>query len=390
MKRTLIVCTIAGGLVLGCDHQEKKSEANAHWNQARAAVLASLAKNQLEAGDFDKSRQSITQALAMSPNDANLHTLAGKLDIESGQLEQAEAELKMAGSLDAKNGEIDYLKGVVYQRWQKPAEALDAYTAASTKNANELAYLLARAEMLVALSRNDDAIAALRAGENKFEHDAVLHHTIGQLQSTQHDLNGAVEELRQANRLDPDDASIQEDLALALYGAGDYRAAADWLTRLVQTSAAKRADLWLALGECQMQQGLVRQARESFDTAAQLDDNSAPTQLALGKASMALGDGRRAELVIRKGIALAPANPEGHLLLGFLQLRQAKLNDARGEFQKASQLDKADALSICMIGYTFEKAGQSNQAMPYYAAALRLNPKDELASKLLAGVDMSH
>jgi Flp pilus assembly protein TadD len=54
------------------------------------------------------------------------------------------------------------------------------------------------------------------------------------------------------------------------------------------------------------------------------------------------------------------------------------------QFQKAATLDRRDPVALCMIGYVLEKSGRREQAMKYYAAALKLRPGDELASKLMA------
>jgi len=40
-----------------------------------------------------------------------------------------------------------------------------------------------------------------------------------------------------------------------------------------------------------------------------------------------------------------------------------------------------------MIGFILEKQGKFTQAMQFYAQALRIEPKDELASRLMASVD---
>ena len=73
--------------------------------------------------------------------------------------------------------------------------------------------------------------------------------------------------------------------------------------------------------------------------------------------------------------------------MGYLKLRQDKLEEALAEFQRASALDQSDLVSLCMIGYVFEKSGKTDQAIQYYARVLKLNPTDELATKLMASVE---
>jgi Flp pilus assembly protein TadD len=61
--------------------------------------------------------------------------------------------------------------------------------------------------------------------------------------------------------------------------------------------------------------------------------------------------------------------------------------EALTEFQKASSLDRSDPVSLCMVGYVLEKTGKPEQAMKYYAQALKIKPDDVLAASLMASVD---
>jgi anaphase-promoting complex subunit 3 len=310
--------------------------------------------------------------------------------IEQGQLDTAERELALARQLDPKNAEAEYLGGVICQRWQKNAQAYEFYTRASEKNPSELAYVLARAESLVAMNRSPEALQILQSKLESFENNPLMRHTIGQLYVEQRNYSAAVESLRQASILAPDDVRIREHLAMALFYNRQYREAADLFTRLIKTDPhSKRCELWVALGECQMQTGRAGDARASFDTATGLDPGSTTAWLSLAKAALQLGDVRRAEIVLKKVMAIDSTSSEAHLLLGYVRLRQDNLNEALDEFQKASVLDPNDAVSLCMVGYVHEKTGKPKHAMRCYAKALKMKPGDELATRLMASVDVS-
>src|SRR3954452_14358364 len=168
----------------GCSANHKKTQheqAVARWNGARASVLASLAREQYNTGNFDKCRQTLGEAMKLDPKNADLHILAAKLAIEENELDVAASELNTAQNLAPQNPEPDYLLGWVYQRWQQPRKAYDFYTAATEKNPAELAYLLAQAEMLVAMDRQNDALHLLEDKTAYFEHSAVIRDAVGQL-----------------------------------------------------------------------------------------------------------------------------------------------------------------------------------------------------------------
>src|SRR5258708_16562285 len=85
----LIACLCAGGCQQNKTTPTAKETATREWNGARAAVFASLANDQYKSGNFEKSRQTVSEALKLTPNNAALHVLSPNLAISGGQLELA-------------------------------------------------------------------------------------------------------------------------------------------------------------------------------------------------------------------------------------------------------------------------------------------------------------
>jgi Tfp pilus assembly protein PilF len=387
-------CLVVGlAMVAGCGvkpHPSPHEQGSKQWNDARAGILGTLAADQYKNGNFDKCEESLGEALHLAPNNANLHILAAKLNIEQGKLEPAENQLAVAGKLDPKNPEVDYLHGVVLQRWQQPQKAYEAYDAAVQKNPQELAYLMAKSEMLVALDRTDEALAVLQAKVVNFEHSAAIRDAVGQLLVEQGKYTEGAAMLREASILASEDQTIREHLGFALYFAKQYSEAAEVFARLLKTEErAKRADIFAALGECQSQLGQLRQARESLASATQIDQSSCGYWLALGRITSQLGDLPRAEIAARKALSLEPANSEVHCLIGYVRLREGKLPQSLSAFRMASQLDASDTVSVTMQGYVLQKMGKHDEAVQLYAKALRMKPGDELANRLMASVNVN-
>src|SRR3954470_15054464 len=131
--------------VMGCQEamkpQDSKAKMAEKWNDARSAVQYGLAKQQYEAGDVEGSRTNLDKALGMNPKLEPAHVLSAKLAIEKGDLDKAEKALAEARKLDPKDAQVDYYSGVVYQRWLKPAKALEFYSAALEKSPTDLSFL---------------------------------------------------------------------------------------------------------------------------------------------------------------------------------------------------------------------------------------------------------
>jgi Flp pilus assembly protein TadD len=368
----------------------QKQKATQDWNRARAHVMYGLAKDQYATGNLDASRKTTDDAQRLDPENAPLRILSAKLAIEEGNLDLADKELAKARKIAPKNAEADYLTGVVNQRWQKPEAALEFYSAAADKETGELAYLLAKSEMLVVLGRQEEALRLLQSRVVYFESSAVIRDAVGQLLMQFKKYDEAATILRQASILATDDAVIQEHLGFALFFSGKYAEAIEPFRKVLKTeSGSKRGDVQLALGRSLLELGRLREARESLETAGRLDESNPTVWISLGRVAMQLGDDKRAELSLKRAVATDPANADARLLTGYLRIRQKKYNEALTSFQRASALNPKDTTSLCMVGYTLQKLGRTNEASQYYAKALKIKPGDEMARKLMASVDMN-
>jgi tetratricopeptide (TPR) repeat protein len=388
MRHTIYIFAILCIFLAGCSSTRQKSQteqATIQWNKTRAEVLAGLATDQYRNGNLDKAKETLDSALRMDSTNPQLHVLAAKLAIEQSSLEAAERSLETARALDPKNAEADYLSGVIYQRWQRPDTSLTFYASANEKAPGELAYLMARAEMLVVLNRPDEALSLLQAKVQYFDHSGTIRDAAGQLLARAGKYDQAIDMLRQATILAEDDLTIREHLALVLFESKHYREAADVLDPLLKLkSYSARPDLLSALGECQMQLGRYRDARATFESAAAMDSSSVAIWLSYGKAALQLNDLPRAELAVKNATALAPKSSEVALMRGYVRFKQNQLPDALAAFKQAYELDQADTVSLCMVGYVLEKTGKPAQAKKCYTRALQLNPNDEMAGQLMA------
>lgn len=390
--RRLIFTLITTAALVGCSSESAKPPKAAvvkQWNDARSGVLMSLAHDQYDNGAFEKSRQTLDEAIKLSPDCEPAHVLSAKLFIEAGQLEPAERELAVARQLDPTDAKADYLSGVIYQRWQQPERALEFYQHACDKSPAELAYVMAKAETLVAMGRRADALAMLQERVAYFEHSGAIRDEVGLLLIQEKRFDEAVQMLRRASILAADDQGIREHLAMALFDAKQYQDAAEILSTLLQEEKnAQRADLLAMLGESELQLGRVGEAVANLTQAAALLPASAGIWLSLAKADVQLGALRAADIALAHSLAQDSNNGESWLLLGYLRLRQARNADALDAFCKASQRDPDDTVSLCMVGVALEKLGRSGEAVACFKKALRLDPRDEMAAQLMARLDL--
>lgn len=386
-KAAIIAAALASlSLLVGCANQKSQKQAAAEqWGRTRATVLLSLANDQFRSGNLDKSADTVNQAMAMDPTSVELHVLKARLEIEKGHLESAIRTIATARAISPENAEADYLLGVVHQRWQKPQEALDAYSAAARKKPDDIAYLMAQAEMLVTMDRQSEALDLLLARVVYFEHSAAIRDAIGQLYGQTGDPVKAIEYFRQASVLDSDDRSIRERFAIALFRSGQYAEAQSQFMRLLRDPESKdRVDLLVAAAKCEWELNMFIESRKHFEAAANAESTNPEAWLGVARTSIKLNDVRRAEVASQRAVMLRPESSEALLTQGYVKLRQGRFGDAADSFRRAAAADVTDSLSLCMLGVAMQKQGKEDLAKQWFESALSRNPADELALQLLA------
>lgn len=390
-KRISII-VVAALLVAGCNSNSltpnDKAVAHKQWNDARAGVLASLAEDQFKSGSLDKCQETLDRALGLEPDSAPLHLLAAKLAIEQGKLELAQSHLTLAGKCDPKDGEVDYLNGVILQRWRLMDKAHEAYATAADKNPQELSYVLAEAESLVDLKQPDQAITLLQTKQSAFEHSGLLRDEMGQLQLQQGHVTEAITTLQQAVIMSADDAAMREHLAFAQLAGKEYGPAAEGLRRLVkEPTGQKRADLFAALADCETHLNQPNLAKADYQSAIEIDPTNADYALGMGKLALQNGDLAAANSAGQKALLANPNSAEARCLLGYVELKRNQLNESLASFKAAADSDPSDSVSLCLQGIVLKRMGRASDARQMYSRALELNPHDALAGKLLAGIN---
>ena len=385
-SHALLLAVLSIGILAGgCDTGKNKKEAYKQWNSTRAAVQASLATERYKRGNMDEARKAIDDAIKLAPDNAAYRVISARIYIERNQLEMADRELAVGRTVNPRNAEIDYLSGVIYQRWERPQLALDYYTQASEKSPAELPFLMARAEMLVLLNRLNDAVSLLESKLTYYEYSGPLRDMLGGFYMQQNLIPKAIETIHQATILSPEDLIIREHLSRAYFRGTKYRECLDQIDLLVKNEQyAKRADLLLTKGECLIQLEQWRDARFALEASLEIFPASMPALISLAKVSLKTSDLDRAELCVRKAISIAPDDARVHLTQGYVRLRQQRWEDALTSFRKANTLDPKDPVALCLMGLVYEKTGRHDQAMQYYGQAIQIQPDSALASKLMS------
>ncbi|MEX2216456.1 MAG: tetratricopeptide repeat protein [Phycisphaeraceae bacterium] len=389
-----LIASLAGCGSLGKTHQENKDAAAARWNDIRSGYKLSMAKGQFETGDLDEAEKTLVEALSVDPMNPRLHTLAGRIALERNQLEKSFQRLSRAIELDNKIPEPHlkladphYYVGIVLQRWKQYDRAYAAYMKAYELQSDNISFLLAVSEMLVAMDKQDDAIKLLESKTIYFDQNAGIRAGLGQLYMMRGNYLKAGEYYRQASLLRPDDLRLLEDLAMARMGAGDFSSAIEDFKRLMDESKPERKpDLLRLLASAQLNAGRMEDARASYLELTRLDRTDVAAWTKLAEISLQQNELGGALTASNRVIALAGQDATGYLLAGLVWQRRGDIDKALTHFDRAAQLAPEKVDAVILRGITLEQAGRLDAAAAAYTEAKRRNPEDPRAGKLLSQV----
>lgn len=167
----------------------------------------------------------------------------------------------------------------------------------------------------------------------------------------------AIEKFREATKLDPGFALAFARLADAL--------------RI--RYALTRDDAWL------------EEAAAHANTAAGLNPDLAPVQVALGRVLEAQGNNDLAFAAIKKAVSIDPNDPAANRALATQYSRLGRMEDAETAFQKAIALDPEDISSLDSYAHFLNEQGRYDEAAVRWQAVIGIAPDHYAALINLGG-----
>ncbi|MEM6553142.1 MAG: tetratricopeptide repeat protein [Planctomycetota bacterium] len=399
----LAPCALAGMTFLaGCQTWgQVKDEVASPYLDLRSNLILQMAESHFEAGQLEIAQKHVNDATKIDPTNPKLYLMDGRIALERGQLERAmklfevsiQFDEQAAGDSEAAlaqtNPDPHHFQGVIYQRWQRYDEALEAYGKAFALERDNPGHLMAMAGALVPLERTDEAIALLEEQRTYFDQSSALRASLGHLYRLQGNHRKAVRAFEEAVTLQPENAKLREELALSQAAAGDHADAASNLRIVIEDPDSRdRLDLHRLLAQSQIADGQINAARQTLINltrryAAEPDD-----WVNLAKLAWREKDYSATLFAAHNVTQLAPDRPEGYLLAGMVWQHRGNDVNALRMFDRAAELDVDDATPLVLRGVVLQRSGKPEAAALAYREALQRQPADPRAKRLLASVEV--
>lgn len=322
----------------------------------------------VKTGDLPGEITAIESVLAFTPWRGELWQRAGRLFLDTGQVERAISAFERANGLNQ-------LQAQGYLWW---ADALVA-----SGKAEEARKVITQAQL---------------SDPNLLKQAAFLLRSAG-------DLEGAREYLVNTNLQDPDDDEVNYQLGVLL-AADEPESAARYLQQVNTTSARStsanyllgkigqkttitvRTDWYTFIGQALSQVGEWDAARLAFQAVVADDPENALGWALLGEAQQQLGEDGKVSL--DTAVAL---DPDGELVNGLLGLyfhRQGETEKALTSLQNALKANPQAGIWLIEMGDTLADAGRLEEALIEYQNAVEVDRKNPEYWAALAKFTLSH
>ena len=352
-------------------------KAGTEFNMARQAFLA---------GDLDRAMNKVEQSLSISPNVARSHVLRGRILMERGQMGPALEAFNMAIAVDTESFDAYYYRGLVFERLERREQALDSFIKAAQIDPTNAQYFIAAAEVLIDERRLDEAAELLDVREGEFRTNSGVRHTMGHIAMLRGDFKKAAILFNETRLLLPEEPSIVEDLIAALIASGDLPEAERHLARLLREDGyADRRDIKHLRGRCLIELDRLSEARQLYlEMTADLEGaNDVDSWLGLARVSLKLNDQQRLRRAIARALAIAPDQPEPHMLDALARRNQNDLMGALLSIRRANALSPNDPAALTLQGVLELDLNQPSAAVKTLAHAAQLRPGDSSIERLL-------
>ncbi|MGB2987578.1 MAG: tetratricopeptide repeat protein [Phycisphaerae bacterium] len=382
MKRHVQLMMMIGLAVAttGCqtlEHSDAKLQAKQRWNQVRGRVKYQLAQQQWKAGLFDEAVPTAVEAIALDPTQADAYVLLARANLELGKPASAQRALDRAGCVGLTSADLDYMRGVILEQRDQLEAAATMYAKARTLDPNNVDYLVAQAECLVAADRPGEALELLHENADRLDDDGTLSALAGHVAVLLGDYDQASKQYAQALIARPDSRLIAEELGRLLVRARRYDHALAVLRPFVESSGDTEVDssAQRTLATCYLALGDPASAKLALAEYARTHPDDTHAQLLLAKAAILTNDVMTALRAIDLAQQREPDHPELLLVRSAIRWKRGKLAAAASDLYDVLQNNPNDLEAHCLLAEVLQAQQRFEAASTHFREALKINPQ---------------
>ncbi|MHA4810836.1 tetratricopeptide repeat protein [Flavitalea flava] len=327
-------------------------------------------------GDNGKALDYYNKALAFSTKPAALYNDIGNLYYSQKDYPKASGFYQKALETDPSFYYSWNNMGCIHEALQEPEAALENFQKAISINSNyEDAY---RGIARIYYNKEDFLQARkyyAQIGQISQQND-LFYSVMGILEEKCNNEEGALENYKEAIRLNPADEMSLARLLEIYFERSEYQQAGDYCLQLIALRSEEEKFYHNKLGRILDSTGKLPEALAEFQKAIQLDPSNGLFHLNAGMIFQALNKTEEAGAAYRKAIELDPKDATAHNNLGALLYDRNQDIEAIKEYKQAISIDPVYITSYSNLGLAYSRQRLFEEAIANYTRAIELDPKE--------------
>lgn len=318
--------------------------------------------------------EELAKAYQLAPNDPEVSLQFGSALAGAGQDEQAIPVLRHALELDPKSAAATYQLGLALQRASAPQQAIPLLQKAAAADPKNAEVLINLGMAFCQAQQAKDAVPILQRAMAIAPDNVTGRQNLAAAYIQLNQFDDAITQLRAALKLAPEAAHLHYDLGLALKMKDD---AADAIPEL---ETAEKLDpsgheAPYVLGVLYLQDGRYADAARELNLSLKLYPENGDGWATLGSVDNHLDNLPEAEAALKEAIRQLPHQPDPHLTLAAVLVKENRPADATAERKIAANLMRENmnyqrAEVASNTGNSLLKSGRIDDAIAAFQEAL--------------------
>ena len=300
-----------------------------------------------------------------------------------GAIPRLDKALADPATSDAQKARAEAAYGLALLQLKKPKDAV-----AHLENATKLDPNNEKGWQLLGVAHDAaeqfaEAIASYQKGVAAVPKSPTLKHELGMalLEAGRND--DAAKVLVDACKLAPNDPEIHMDAAYALTLTGAFKDAKEQAS-LAVSLAPDSPDAYYNLGRAEAGLGNAKAAKDALKRALDVDEVHVPSLVQLGLLESAAGDDASAAKRFMRVLQVEPDDAKAKAGLG-VSLGKLGNDDVKAGklLEEAVHVDPKNVQALALLGDVEERAGKLDDAIRHYESVKKLRPDDARVKKKL-------
>jgi tetratricopeptide (TPR) repeat protein len=309
-------------------------------------------------GQSVPSERELQRAISAHPRDPRPHTEYGIFLMQQERVSEAIPQFKTALDLDPRSPDSVYNLGLALLHNNQAQAALDALDKHPAATAD---YYALRGIVLNALHREPEAIQPLRRAVALDPNNPdSLYDLALTLAKTGADAEASALLAKGRQRF-PKVAKIHAASGMMLYAAGQNDQAVRAYEQAVQLEPGA-ADLFAALGDAYDATGNLTKAEGAYARSIRIEPSNASYQVKYGRNQIKLQNPRKAETAFRQALVHDAHNADAHFELGKLANSSANPTAAISHFEQAVAANPSLKAAWYQLSLSYHRAGQEEKS----------------------------